>query len=185
MSDPAAGNGAASIPTPRPKRNRAWVWYFAILVVLTVLAAGTLVAYNLRQQLKPEQLEKARKHWEQKGPTSYIFAFTKRLGDSGEAEEVVVRVRDRKVESVTLNGRPLEDRLKGYYDMAALFDQIEENLERDAKPDARRAYVRAQFDPHDGHLLYYVRRVMGFRPIERSRPTERVEIHVERFEPLP
>jgi hypothetical protein len=179
MSDPVPGNGVPASPPPKKKRNNAWIWYFVLLAVLTVLASGVLVAYNLGQQLKPEQLEAARKLWEMKGPASYLLAFTKRLGDSNEPEEVVVRVRNRKVESVTLNGRPLEERLKGYYDMPALFDQIEENLEKDAKPGARRTYVRAHFDSNDGHLKGYVRRVMG------SRPIERVEIHVERFEPLP
>jgi hypothetical protein len=179
MSDPVPGNGAHAAPAPKKKRTNTWIWYFVLLAVLTVLASGVLIAYNLRQQLKPEQVEEARKLWEKKGPASYVLAFTKRLGDSNDAEEVVVRVRDRKVESVTLNGRTLEDRIKGYYDMSALFDQIEENLEKDAKSGAPRAFVRARFDPNDGHLLGYVRRVMG------SRPIVRVEIEVERFEPQP
>jgi hypothetical protein len=179
MSDPVPGNGVPAAPAPDKKRNNAWIWYFALLALLTVVASGALIAYNMQLQLKPEQVESARKLWEKKGPASYLLAFTKRLGESNESEEVAVRVRDRKVESVTLNGRVLEERLKTYYDMPALFDQIEENLEKDAKPGSRRAYVRAQFDPGDGHLLDYVRRVMG------SRPIERVEIHVERFEPLP
>jgi hypothetical protein len=179
MTDPAPGNGVGGVPAPQRKRSNAWIWYFALLAVLTVLASGILVAYNLRQQLTVEQLEAARKRWEEKGPASYLLAFTKRLGDKTESEQLLVRVRNGKVESATLNGQALEDRLKGYYTMPALFDQIEESLEKDAKPGARRAYVRAQFDPADGHLLEYVRRVMG------SRPIERVEIHVERFEALP
>jgi hypothetical protein len=178
MSDPARGNGQAGPPAPR-KRNNVWIWYFVVLVALSFLAAGALVVVNLRQQLRPEQLEAARERWREKGPASYQLIFTRKIQNQSEQidEEFAVRVRDRTVESLTLNGRPLEERLRNYYSMPSLFDQIEEFLEKDSKPGAERTYARARFSEDDGHLLEYVRRVMGKR--------DRTEIHVDRFEPLP
>ena len=41
--------------------------------------------------------------------------------------------------------RPLEERLRNYYSMPALFDQVEEFLEKDSKPGADRTYARARF----------------------------------------
>ena len=43
------------------KKNLNWLWYFAVLVSLTVLATVILIAYNRSQQLTPEQLAAARR----------------------------------------------------------------------------------------------------------------------------
>ncbi len=179
MSDPAQGNGVAGSPPPPRKKNHAWIWYFALLAVLTVVTAGALVVFNLGQQLKPEQLEAARKLWEQKGPTSYDLMYKVQRGEGASADEISVQVRKGRVIGVTDNGRPLGAEKFRYYGMTALFDDIDRFLEEDGKPDKPRTFARARFDPQDGHLLEYVRRVMGTRPIQR------VEIRVERFEAPP
>jgi hypothetical protein len=179
MSDPVQGNGVAGVPPPKKKRSNAWIWYFIVLAVLTVMAAGALIAFNLGQQLRPEQLEAARRLWERNGPANYNLDYQVRRGDCECTDEITVQVRQGKVIAVTDNGLPLERDKFRYYGMPALFDDIERFLEEDGKPNKPRTFARARFDPQDGHLLEYVRRVMGARPIQR------VEIHVERFEALP
>jgi hypothetical protein len=55
--------------------------------------------------------------------------------------------------------------------MPALFRFIEGFLKEDAKADSPRTYTVATFDPDDGHLVHFVRRVSG--------TTERLEITVD------
>jgi hypothetical protein len=160
-----------------PRTNRRWIWFFVTLAVLTVLAITVLAVYNLRLQLKPEQLAAARKLWEQKGPRDYQFKYTVRTGDERDGDEFVVQVRGSTVTSVKLNGRLLDKDKYIYHSMDAKFDEIEEFLKKDAEKGRPRTYTRALFDSADGHLLHFVRRVMGTR--------ERVEITVESLEPLP
>jgi hypothetical protein len=129
-----------------------------VLALLTVTAIIINVRYNLSQQLTPEQLAAARALWEQKGPRDYDLEYEQKGADAGV---FVSRVRDGKVVSLTRNDQPLEPRLYKYYDMAALFSYIEQFMKIDAEPGKPRTFVRAQFDPEDGHLVHYRRSVMG------------------------
>jgi hypothetical protein len=167
-----------SVAEERGKPNRGWIWYFVILGGLTSLAITVLVLYNLRQQLKPEQLEAARKLWDAKRPSDYVLTYTKTGAVTGT---FIVKVRKGKVVSVDMRQEvpgeqaikvvELERRLYRDHDMGGLFDAIERFLEMDAQKDSPRPYVRALFDPHNGQLRQYVRRVMGTR--------ERIQIDVE------
>ena len=158
-----------------PKQSYRWVWYFVVLGVLTVSACTILVWYNLRQQLKKEDLQTARALWKQNRPSDYDLTYTKRGSASGT---FFVKVRNGKVVDVTLDGReitqndkPLDPSRYPRYDMTALMDDIETFLEEDAEPGRPRTYTVATFDPTDGHLIRYVRRVMG--------SSERIEINVQ------
>src|SRR5262249_54849848 len=151
-----------------PRPNRGWIWFFVILIVLTVTSITIMIVYNLRQQLKPEQLAQARALWEQKGPADYDLDYTQVGSASGTFK---VEVRAGKVVSATLDGQPLERRQYRYSDMPGLFNSIEEFLEYDQQPGRPRTYTKAVFDPEDGHVVRYIRRVMG--------TTERVEIKVK------
>ena len=84
--------------------SRTWVWYFLILGVLSAAAATILIVFNLRQQLKPEQLAAAKALWKAKGPRDYDMTYRQLVGD--EPETFVVRVRGGQVESVERNGQP-------------------------------------------------------------------------------
>lgn len=161
---------------PVMRTNRRWIWFFLALIVLSVTAVTSLIVFNLRQQLKPEQLAAARQLWAENKPTSYQLAYTIKKGTEAKAESFVVRVRDGKVVSVSLDGRPLEKRLFAYYGMDALLDFINDSLESDAKPGRPRTFTRGVFDPANGALRGYVRRVMG--------GSERVEITVDSLVPL-
>jgi hypothetical protein len=148
--------------------SRAWIWYFVILVVLTLLSITALVMFNLGQQLKPEQLAQAQALWNDKGPRDYNMVYTLNGSTTGTYR---VQVRQGKVVSVIRDGQSVEKRLYVYSSMPALFEFIEDFLKQDAEPGRRRTFTKAVFDPQDGHLKHYVRRVMG--------TTERQEITVE------
>ena len=175
----ASPNGQAAPPSAPParRRNQSWIWYFALLAVLTIAATATLIVYNLAQQLTPEELAKARKVWEEKGPKDYEFGYTRRYGVEDRVDHFQVTVRGGTVKSVTLNRTmELKPQQLPHYSMTALFDQIEDFMEMDKKPGAPKVYVVGRFSPVDGHLVRYVRRLMGKQ--------ERVEILVEDFKRL-
>jgi hypothetical protein len=160
---------------PPPQQSYRWIWYFVVLGVLTVSACTILVWYNLRQQLKLEDLVAARAQWLQRRPANYDLTYTKRGSASGT---FFVKVRNGTIVSVTLDGRevtqndkPLDPSRYPRYDMTALMDDIETFLEEDGEPGRPRTYTVATFDPTDGHLIRYVRRVMG--------SSERIEINVQ------
>jgi hypothetical protein len=154
--------------------NRNWLWYFAALVVLSAISITTLIVFNLSQQLTPGQLAAAIQRWKEKGPRDYDMTFTKTVG---EPETFVVEVRAGQVVSAERNGQPLEDRLLHYYSMNELFSYIKSFQEVDAKPGQPKTFTVATFDPNDGHLLRYIRRVMGTK--------QRAEITVTDFTPRP
>jgi hypothetical protein len=64
--------------------------------------------------------------------------------------------------------------------MNALFHFIEVFMEHDQKPGQPRTFTKATFDPTDGHIVRYIRRVTGtnerleikviLRPVEKSDP---------------
>ncbi len=162
-----------------PEQSYRWVWYFVILAILTIAACSILVWYNLRQQLKKPELEAALARWKQNRPSDYDLTYTKRGSASGT---FLVEVRDRRIINVTLDGReitqndkPLDPSRFDRYDMTALMDDIETFLEEDAEPGRPRTFTVATFDPNDGHLVRYVRRVMG--------TSERIEINVRLEKP--
>jgi hypothetical protein len=157
-----------------PRKNRGWVWFFAVLAVLAVAAVVGNWSYNLSQRLTPEQLQAAQELWKKNGPRDYDLQVQREVsgaGSAGEAvhEELLAKVRGGKVVMVTLNGRPLEPRLFPDYDVEGWFENVERFLEIDRQPNAPRTFTRARFAPTDGHILEYVRRVSGTRERQSFR----------------
>jgi hypothetical protein len=163
-----------------PQRNYGWIWYFAILAILTVTAISILIWFNLKQQLKPEQLAEAKALWKKHRPSNYDLTYTKKGSATGT---FAIEVRDGKVVSVTLDGleitrddRPLDPSLYPRYDMSGLLDDLDQFLRLDAEPGRPRTFTVATFDPEDGHLIHYIRRVMGTSErIEITAQLKRVE----------
>jgi hypothetical protein len=151
--------------TPR-KKNHAWVWFFVFIVVASVGVAGFMIAFNLRMQLKPEQLETAMQRWNERGPSDYLMTFTKRINNS-EPDTFVVKVRAKKVVEVSMNGKPLRnedteqpfpaghDQLQ-YYSMDRLLRDVERFIQLDAR-DGKKIYNVATFDKDTGALETYTR----------------------------
>src|SRR5262249_52339010 len=155
-----AGQAMSEEParTTAPRRNRGWIWYLVIVFALAAVATTTLIVFNLGQQLTPEQLEAARKRWQEKGPRDYELRYTTKIGTEPTIDRYVVVVRGGQVQSVTLNEVVRVPKAKfSYYGMPALFDQIEQFLEIDRQPGKPRTYARAVFSPEDGHLRGYKR----------------------------
>jgi hypothetical protein len=150
--------------------NRGWMVFFLVLVALTSAAVALNWAYNVKQQLKRERLEAARDLWEKNRPANYDLHYTKQRGDS-PSESFLIKVRGGKVVSAELDGHPLEPRLYAAHDMDGLFNDMDQFLEIDGKPDSPRAFVVASFDAADGHVQHYVRSVSATR--------QRVEITVQ------
>jgi hypothetical protein len=170
------------------QKNHGWIWFFVVVFGLGVAAMASLIVYNLNQQLKPEQLQAARHLWKEKGWRSYQLTYTIKRGIEASTDSYVVRVRNGKVVSSTVNGLPEEKRLFGARGMEAMFDDIERFLELGAKP-GQRIFMRAFFDQNTGAVKWYVRNVMGGdipNPDGTVKTTrkERTEITIESLEPL-
>jgi hypothetical protein len=159
---------------PAPRRSRGWIPFYLVVLGLAVGAGVILVVYNLKQQLKPEDLQAAWDLWKKKGPKDYVLIYTVKKGEDQDEERFQVRVVRGKTVSVERTAgqhtEPLEQRLNIYYGMDELFAWVTDYMRQDAEPAKPRVYIRAVFDPKDSHLAWYVRRVMGSR--------ERVEITV-------
>jgi hypothetical protein len=160
-----------------PTFSHRWIWYF---VVLGVLTAGGITAntwYNLRQQLTLEQLDAARRLWNEKGPRNYRLDYTiKRDVNPDPAGTVpvtyTVQVRDGKVESIAGSaGHSGRSDDYEFGSMDSLFAAIEKRLCADADSAQPRAFVKASFDGRDGHVMHYVHSVMQTR--------ERLEVTIE------
>jgi hypothetical protein len=160
------------------RSNRGWIWFFAVMIVLSVAAASITWMYNVRQQLTVAELNDAQKLWAEKGPADYDLWIEKRVSgadsDGTATPEIIeAKIRRSKVLAATLDGRPLtEERLRDENDMPSWFGFIEAFLERDLKPGAPRTFRTAVFDPQTGALLHFTRRVSGTH--ERQEITIRV-----------
>src|SRR3989442_153667 len=127
------------MPSKGSPHSRGWIWFFVVLIILVLIAIPIPVWYNFSQQLTLEQLEAAKAKWREKGPSDYDMEYTFKKLDS--TETYVVQVRNRKVISVFRDGQPQEERLYRYADMPALYDFLEDFLERDTQPDSPRTFA--------------------------------------------
>ena len=156
-----------------PSKNYGWMWYFAIVLVLSIVATVITVRYNFAMQLKPEMLDSAQTLWNEKGPKEYLLAYTIKINKPGASESethYVVKVKDGKAFEAKVNGIAQAPERMVWYGMPKLFYYIEKFLQEDAEPGKPRTYTRAVFDPKTGALERYVRSVMS--------TGDRVEINV-------
>ena len=156
------------------EKNRRWIWYFVVVFAMAFIATAVLIMFNLGQQLKPDALSAARKHWLEKGPLDYTMSYTQRVDENTDVDHYWVKVRGGKVVEAKFNGQPEAPELYRHRSMDRLFDFMDDFMREDSKEGSPKTYVRAIFDDQGtGRLFRYVRRVMGGR--------HRVEITVETF----
>ena len=144
--------------------------------------------YNLRLQLKPEDVASARKRWQEKGLRDYDLELMRRENREGRgghheeiADEYRVKVRGGKVTSILsrTQGILLVDEAVGLavgpsirvqpppddlppLTVEQLFDEIEANLKRDAEAAGKRNYAMASFVmKEEGYPSHYVHRIAG------------------------
>jgi hypothetical protein len=158
------------------RRNRGWIWFFVVLVVLTLAAIIIQLCYNPWQSLTPQKLEDAYQLWREKGPHDYDLTYMTKGSVSGE---YFIQVRGGKAIYGTYNGQPLEREQAKYHTMSALFDYIKRFLDMDAEAGIRTSNL-AMFDSQDGHLLRYFRRVSGS---QQPGSQQHVEITVKNLHP--
>lgn len=161
-----------------PRRSRRWIGFFLVLGVLAGIAIVVPFVYNLSLQLRPEQLTDARRRWQENRRADYDLACLIKRVEGGVAardQECLVQVRAGRVVVIvdegavvyldpalavvagtSVQGVSSED--PGHYGVAALFDEIEAAL-RQRETEDRRDYIKADFDPRDGHANHYIRRV--------------------------
>jgi hypothetical protein len=167
---------SAPRPALRARPQRRWVWFFLFLAVVPAALLSVEIWFNLHQQLTPERLAAARARWDQKGSRDYVLDYAiKRDYDPDPVqrapEKYTVRVKGRKVEAVTgADSGPPPAGAFEFGIMDDLFDRIDQRLRADRETGAPRAFVKADFDPRDGHITHYVHSV--------SRTRERLEVTV-------
>ncbi|MFO0863857.1 MAG: DUF6174 domain-containing protein [Gemmataceae bacterium] len=152
------------------RKNAGWALYFGIVFLLAIAATATLITFNIKQQLTPEQFEAGHKKWREKGPKNFVMVYKTLKNDEANPDHFVVKVRNGKTYEVLANGLPLPEERFAYYGMDRLYDDIERFMEQDAEKDRPKVFTRGLFDKQ-GAIRWYVRRVMGSR--------ERLEITIE------
>jgi hypothetical protein len=145
----------SSAPTPRPKR---WIWFFVVIATLAAAGLATEIWSNLSQQLTPEKLAAARAVWQEKGPRDYVLNYDVKRDENPDP----VRGGDRYTVRVT-DGKGTPARAGEFGSMDDLFDRIDAQLRADREPGSPRAFVKATFDPDNGHVIHYVHSVMKTR----------------------
>jgi hypothetical protein len=146
-----------------PRRNRRWIWFFLTLAVVAVAALVVLNRFLWSQQLTLAQLQEAEELWARNGPHDYDMKY---IQTDSTLATYYVSVRQSKVVKVTRNGEPLQPRQYDYHGMPALFGFIKDFLVQEAQPGKPRAVMRATFDPQDGHVIRFFRRVAGSGQVE-------------------
>lgn len=164
-------------PAPQ-SRSRPWLWYFVLLIVLSLSAVVIQVWYARGRLLTLDKLLAAEQRWREHGPASYDLKYT--FDKAGGKDEYHVEVRGGKVISVTRNGQPIEERLYGYSSMPALLGFAEDFMRQDeekAKQGKYRPYAFGDFHPEMGYLRRFVHGgtvgdrveiVTQFRPVDGS-----------------
>jgi hypothetical protein len=153
------------------RHSKRWVWFFVIVGVMAAAGVAAEVWVNLSQQLTPEKLTAARQLWRDRGPRDYTLEYAVKReynpDPAGRApDRYTVRVKGGKVESVTdAGGRSLKPGEYEFGSMDALFDAIDEQLKADIAAGGKRPFLRADFDPADGHVTYYRRSVTTTREL--------------------
>ena len=90
-------------PKPPPKNNWGWISFFVFVFVASIGVAGFMIWFNLSIQLTPEQLEAARKRWEEKGIKDYDMTYTVKHSPDEKITTFVVKVRGGEVKEVRMN----------------------------------------------------------------------------------
>jgi hypothetical protein len=146
-------------------RVRTSVWFFIVLVALAGLAIGIPYVYNLRQLLKPEDVEAARRRWAEHGPADYDLIWRDKLEEKGEQAAVAVyfiEVRGGELSALKMGDevvdvKRLSAERREAFTVPGLLQRIARELDEDIN-SGKRNYITAYFDPKTGCPFRYVRR---------------------------
>jgi hypothetical protein len=178
-------NGQPEAPAPRARfRGRTRLQNIVLGAVLGSVVGligvfGAMVYFN-RDQLplmKAADFEAAQTRWKEHGPANYDLDLEGNFDLKGRLH---VEVRNRKVTAMSLDGRAEPERLWDYYSVPGLFGIIRDDLDRNARADAKPENIviqQAEFDPEFGYPRRYQRsgasagqggdwRIVRFRAVE-------------------
>jgi hypothetical protein len=140
---------------------------------------GAMVYFNRGQLslMKAADFEAAETRWKDRGPANYDLDLEGNFVLKGRLH---VEVRNGKVTAMTLDGRAEPERLWDYYSVPGLFGIIRDDLERNARADAKPENIviqQAEFDTEFGYPRRYQRsgasagqggdwRIVRFRAVE-------------------
>lgn len=163
---------------PPHRRSRRWIGFFVVLGTLSVVAIVVPLVYNMSLQLHPEQLAAARRRWQENGSADYDLSYLVKRelgGVAAREEEYLVQVRGGRVvlladerEVVYVDPRlavvagpvvlAVLSENPRHYGVPALFEEIEAAVRQRAAGEPR-DYIKADFDPKDGHPYHFIHRV--------------------------
>jgi hypothetical protein len=160
---------------PRKARNRGWLWFFGALLCLSTIALVFPIIYGRMRMLDGEKLARARALWGERKPKSYRLELMITMpGDP--TFTTVFTVRDGKFESqLAASGESVAPMWVN--PVTAEFDLMQTILDDSVRRNSFFTSTVADFDPQDGHPLYFLYRDRSFNQL--------VEIRLIRFEPLP
>jgi hypothetical protein len=148
------------------------MWFFGVLFCLSAFAVVFPILYGRMRLLDAEKLARARALWDERKPRSYLLEVTVTMpGDP--TFTTVFTIRDGKFES--------QQASSGEYvapmwadPVAAQFDLMQTVLDICARTGT--SSPTAEFDPNDGHPVFF---------LFRGKYNQVIEFRVLRFEPLP
>src|SRR5262249_35043383 len=141
-----SGHAVMAAPSQAKPLNRTWIWVFVVLAGLTTSGIAWEVWFNQRQQLTPEILAAARRHWDENRPNAYRVYYTIKRESNPDLAGVApegyqVHVVNGQVFSATdPKGQPLQPGQYQFGSMESLFDFIASRLQDDARRDSPRAF---------------------------------------------
>lgn len=147
-------------------RRRTSLWFFTILLVLTLGAIVIPYVFNVRQLLEPAELAVAQRRWAASGPANYELIWREKFDENGaEPTGTVYRVevRDSRLHALTVNDKPIDLTLlsqeqRDSFLVPSLLQRMAAELNADLGSGQRRNYITAYFDPQTGCPYRYVRR---------------------------
>ncbi len=166
---------SSSSPGVAPRRRGNWIAFFVVLTLLGLGAAIGPVLFNLRQQLRLDQVEAAHERWRENAPRSYDLEYTIKYDRGPMPERYLVLVREGRMVFAARDGEVLylepgvgaaTGALGGAFTdgaglgIEAMFARAETVL-REEEEASRRNYVTGIFDVADGHPKRFVYRVRG------------------------
>src|SRR5262245_27326063 len=116
------------------RSNRGWLWYFLAVVLLSAVAVIVLIVYNVGQQLRLEDVQAARRLWQEHGLRDYRLVFTLKTNNA-TPDQYVVHVRGGRPEFAACNGKPVPADERGQFTMDGLLDRLERHVRDRDRPD--------------------------------------------------
>ncbi len=140
-------------------------WILAGAGVTAMVVTILIVNHKPGEPLTIQRLLEARDRWARSGPAGYDLEVIVSGAQQGRHQ---ISVRDRKVVSMTTEGRPVEASVWEHWTVEGMFRFLETELQHAERPeigfrvkDKSQVVQYADFDSATGYPRHYWRHVMG------------------------